>query len=315
MKKILITGSCGFIGSNLVRKIINDNLNYNIVSIDKFTEEFTFLNKFDHPKHKFYTADLCDEHIIDNIFKIEQPDIILHLAASSFVCDSINYALPFIQNNILATQILIDAAVKYKIEKFIYISTDEVYGQLNKEEKSWTENSLIFPRNPYSSSKACGEMLLQAANQTHGLQYNITRCCNNYGPRQPSIRNLIPKIISCIIYNKPIPIHGNGENIREWIYVEDHCSAIMYVLQHAPANEIFNIGSGVEFTNLEIVDKISKIIDHKSLIRFIEDRPGHDFRYSVNTTKINNLGWKPSYSFSEGITKCIKWYTDNKLWI
>ena len=181
----------------------------------------------------------------------------------------------------------------------------------DQNKPSWTELEPINPRNPYSASKACGELIVKAANQTHGLNYIITRCCNNFGPRQPP-RNLIPKIITCILQNKPIPIHGSGKQSREWLYVDDHCSAIMFLLQNEIYNETFNIGSGTEYTNLDIVKYICDKMQCDPGIEFIKDRPGHDFRYSVDFSKIKNLGWSPIYDFPKGLEKCIDWYLAHK---
>lgn len=312
MKKVLVTGSCGFIFSNFMRKVMRENLSYKFASVDKVLAPYNRYNVELNKDHTFYMGDIADIIFMDNVFAIEKPDIIIHGAAESFVDDSIRSAGPFIHSNVVGTQVLVDLALKHKVEKFVYISTDEVYGQLkNKEDPSWTESSPIQPRNPYSASKAAGELIVQAANQTHGLNYNITRCCNNYGPSQPP-RNLIPKIISCAINGNAVPIHGNGKQFREWIYVDDHCSAIMKVVKSAPINEIYNIGSGVEHTNLEMVQKICKLFPQNSVnVNFVKDRPGHDFRYSVDCSKIKSLGWSPSHSFDEGIKKCVQWYVEN----
>lgn len=314
--KILITGSAGFIFSNFIRKVISEELPYEFVSIDKLYEPYTLHNIFDHPRHKFYMADLCDEHMIDNIFKIEKPNIVIHAAASSFVDSSISWAVPFVQNNILATQVMIDASLKYEVERFVFVSTDEVYGQLkSKKDKSWTENSIINPRNPYSASKAAGELMVRAAHETHGLPFNITRCCNNYGSRQPP-RNLVPRIVSCILSDQKIPIHGNGKQMREWIHADDHGNAILKIIQDATLNETYNVGTGFECTNLEMVKYISDIMQcDKDLISFVRDRKGHDQRYSVDCSKIHKLGWKPKIEFIDGLTKSIEWYKENQWYL
>lgn len=308
-KKILITGSTGFIFSNFIEKVLKEYPEYIFISIDKCVASYNLLN-INH-NHKFYLGDIADEHFMNNVFELEKPDFIIHGAAESFVDDSIRSAGPFIHSNVVGTQVMVDMAMKYDVKKFIYISTDEVYGQLKPNDPSWTEETPINPRNPYSASKAAGELIIKAANQTHGLQYNITRCCNNYGPRQPP-RNLIPKVTTCILNNQNIPIHGNGQQLREWIYVDDHCSAIMKVLKDAPSDEIYNIGSGVEYTNLEIVQKICNILNTgENLITFVKDRPGHDFRYSIDCSKIKKLGWNIEHSFEIGLPKCVNWYVDN----
>jgi dTDP-glucose 4,6-dehydratase len=310
-KTILITGSAGFIFSNFIRKVFDERLPYKFVSVDKVIAQYNLKNIFKHTNHAFYMGDIADEVFMNNVFNLERPDIIIHGAAESFVDDAIKSAQPFVHSNIMGTQVMIDLSLKYGVERFVYISTDEVYGQLKVGDKSWTETSQLKPRNPYSASKACGEMLVIAANQTHGLNYNITRCCNNYGPRQPP-RNLVPRVITSILNNKLIPIHGEGKQIREWIYVEDHCSAIIKIVELAPPNEIYNVGSGVEWTNLEMVSHISRRLKIKDTkINFIKDRAGHDFRYSVDCSKIKNLGWNISFNFDKGLMQCINWYLEN----
>lgn len=311
-KKILITGVCGFIFSNFIKKVLEEESdNYSFVGIDKLADSFSFHNLTEHSNYKFYLGDISDEHFIDSVFKIERPDIIINGAASSFVDASIINAKPFIQSNVYGTQVLTDASVKYGVEKFFQISTDEVYGHLQIGEPSWTEKSIQFPRNPYSVSKYSSELVVYAANQTHGLQYQITRCCNVFGGRQPN-RNLIPKTIACIDKNLPIPIHGTGKNIREWLYVDNKIDAIMFILKNAPTNQIYNIGSGHELTNIEIVNKIC---DHlgkgHEFISFVPDRKGHDFRYSIDCDKLKSLGWKPNYTFEQGFEKTMEWYRDN----
>lgn len=318
MKTILVTGSCGFIFSNFMRKVIQEKAPYKFISVDKVIAPYNRHNVELNKDHTFYMGDIADEMFMDNVLAIEKPDIIIHGAAESFVDDSIRGAGPFIHSNVVGTQVMVDMALKHKVERFVYVSTDEVYGQLKADDPSWTEETPTNPRNPYSASKAAGELIVKAANQTHGLNYNITRCCNNYGPSQPP-RNLVPKIISCILKDQPIPIHGSGKQFREWIYVEDHCSAIMKIVESAPLNETYNIGSGIECTNLEMAKKINHILnpfdkmvkDSNAKINFVKDRPGHDFRYSVDCTKIKELGWKTQYTFDDGLKKCVQWYLDN----
>lgn len=307
--KILLTGTCGFIFSNFIRKYI-DNSNYEFVSIDKLIAPWNATNIL--PNHKLYIGDIADEHFMNLVFKLEKPDIVIHGAAESFVDDSIKQARPFVHSNVLGTQTVVDMCVKYNVEKMIAVSTDEVMGHLKPTEKSWTEDQPINPRNPYSASKAASELIVKAAHETHGLNYIITRCCNNYGPRQPP-RNLVPKVITCVLNNQSIPIHGNGKQIREWIYVEDHNSAIMHLVENGKLNEIYNIGSGIEFTNLEMVKQICNVLGRgEDLLSFVKDRPGHDQKYSVNCSKIKKSGWSQEYSFEEGIEKTVKWYVDNK---
>ncbi len=225
----------------------------------------------------------------------------------------------FVKSNVLGTQVLIDAAIKYKVSKFIYASTDEVYGSLNNEdEKSWTEESPLNPRNPYSATKASGELLVKAANISHGLDYIITRCCNNYGPRQPR-RNLIPVLIANILENKECPIYGQGMQIREWLHVLDHCKAIKLLIEKGELNSIYNISSGQEYRNIEVFNEICNLMGKgNELLKFITDpRKGHDFRYSVNCDKLKNLGWKTDFKFKGvdgGLAHTINFYKNNQ-WI
>lgn len=310
MKKILITGSCGFIFSNFMRKAMREKWDYTFVSVDQVLAPYNRYNVKTNKDHNFYMGDIADELFMDNVFSIEKPDIIVHGAAESFVDDSIRSAKPFIHSNVVGTQVMVDMAMKHNVSKFVYVSTDEVYGQLGKNGASWTEDVSPKPRNPYSASKLCGELIVYAANQTHGLNYNITRCCNNYGGGQPP-RNLVPKIIFSILNKRPLPIHGNGQNIREWVFVEDHCSAIKTIIENGISNETYNIGSGIELTNLEMVNAVSKYLGQEPQIDFVKDRAGHDFRYSVDCSKIKKLGWKPQFTFDKGIQKCVQWYLDN----
>lgn len=309
--KILVTGSAGFIFSNFMRKVIKEYPQYDYVSVDQILETYNLRAAKNNKDHQFYMGDVADQLFMNNVFNIEKPDYVIHGAAQSFVDDAIKGAGPFIHSNVVGTQVIVDMAVKYGIKKFIYISTDEVYGHLtSKTDVSWTEEVAPKPRNPYSASKYAGEIILYAANQTHNLNFNITRCCNNYGASQPP-RNLTPRILTCLINDKLIPIHGDGQNIREWIYVEDHCSAIMKVLEDGEDNEIYNVGTGIELTNIEMVNIMAEALNKRPKISFIKDRKGHDFRYSVNCEKIKKLGWSPQFNFEQGIEKTIKWYMDN----
>lgn len=311
MKTILVTGTAGFIFSNFVRKAYIEKWPYHIVGVDKIVQSYNLknINKDMHPN--FYMGDIADKQFMENVFMIEKPEYVINGAAESFVDHSIASAIPFVHSNILGTQVMVDLSVKYGVEKFIQISTDEIYGQLkSKEDESWTEESCIAPRNPYSATKAAAELLVKAAIETHKLPAMITRCCNNYGARQP-VRNLIPVIINSIMNNKEIPIHGSGRNLREWIFVEDHNAAVMTILEKGTIGEVYNIGSSIEKTNIEVVDEISRLMETTAMIRHVEDRKGHDFRYSVDCSKIKKLGWAPKISFNDGIKKTINWYMSN----
>ena len=320
-KKVLITGSCGFICSNFVRKIVYEaNRNrekypYAIASVDKVSGNPNMV--YYNANHSFHVADIRDQHVMDVIFNLERPDIVIHAAAETFVDHSLSDPNAFITSNVLGTQVVVNACVKHGVEKLIYISTDEVYGQLTSEsDKPWTEEEPLNPRNPYSASKAAGELLVKAAHTSFGLIYNITRSSNNYGPRQTP-EKLIPKAIKCIEEGNKIPIYGQGLQIRDWTHVYDNCSAILQVLTHGKPNEIYNISANQEFPNIEVIQSVCNAMEKgHDLISFIDDpRTGHDFRYSIDTTKIRELGWKPAYKFKEGIVDTVEWYSKNKYFL
>ncbi len=313
METVLVTGTAGFIGSNFIRKALFNKSQFKFVTIDGFKNKHCANNLYINRNLQFYLGDVSDRHFIDTVFSIEKPKYIIHLAAESFVDDAINNATNFIQSNVVGTQVLVDVAVKYQVEQFIYCSTDEVYGQLTDiHASSWTEESCLAPRNPYSASKAAGEMIVKAAHYTHGLNYKITRSCNNFGPRQPS-RNLIPKIVKHILTNQPVPIYGQGKQCREWIHVDDFCSALLLILEKASVNEIYNVSSGYEFSNLEMFHRICDIMeDGFQLLSFVKERPGHDFRYSIDASKLKKLDWKPSLKFKDALIRTVNWYVNNK---
>ena len=301
MKKVLLTGSAGFIGSNFIRKAIYDqnklkpeDKQYTYVSIDKVVKSNLLNNIYQNKSHQFYIGDVADEHFINVVFEYEKPDIVIHMAAESFVDDSLKDPNKFIRSNVLGTQIITNACVKWKVGKLIYISTDEVYGQLsNENELAWTEDASLNPRNPYAASKAAGELVVRAAGVSFGLNYNITRSSNNYGPRQIT-EKLIPKAIKAIFDGKNIPIYGQGLQIRDWTYVTDNCNAITTIMEKGEKNETYNISAHQEFSNIEVIQSVCNAMGsgHNSIL-FVEERPGHDFRYSVNTEKLEKLGWKP----------------------
>lgn len=313
MKKVLVTGTGGFILSNFIRYAIYEKSPYTFISIDKVRKSSVLDNIYFNKNHKFYIGDVSDDHFVNVIFEAERPDIVINGAAESFVDASINNARPFITSNILGTQVLIDASLKWGVEKFVQVSTDEVYGHLESENApSWTENSPLNPRNPYSASKAAAELLVQAAHQTHGLNYVITRSCNNYGPRQDP-EKFIPKIIKHILENKKVPVYGAGMQIRDWMYVDDNCSAILKILSDGKNNEIYNISAGQELPNIEVFQRIcNEMGGGHDLLEFTAERPGHDFRYSIDSSKLRSLGWAPKYKFNDGIKLTINWLNNNK---
>lgn len=314
-QKILLTGTAGFIAGNFIRKVIFDKLPYEFVSIDKITNNNLLNNIFVNKSHQFYMNNICDRHFIDLIFQYHKFDYLIHYAASTHVDKSIESANEFIENNVLGTQVLIDACVKHNV-KMLYFSTDEVYGALKSENDiSWTEDSEISPNNPYAASKAAGELLVKAAGKTHGLDYVITRSSNIYGPRQTPDK-LIPKIIKCILEDKPIPIYGKGMQIRDWTNVIDNAQAVVKILENWKSGEIYNISANQEFSNIEVVQEICNFMNKgHNLITFVEDRKGHDFRYSINSSKIKKLGWSPSYRFKGpegGLSHTVNWYKANQ---
>lgn len=311
-QKVLITGSCGFIFSNFINKVIYGKHPYQLASLDKVNTN-TLNSLYWNNNHDFHIADLTNQHILDVIFQFERPDIVIHGAAETFVDSSLSNPSNFVTSNVLGTQNIINSCLKYEVKKLIYISTDEVYGHLtNENEAAWKEDAPLNPRNPYSATKAAGEMLVKAAHQSHGLIYNITRSANNYGPRQTP-EKLIPKIIKCILEGKKIPIYGQGLQIRDWTFVGDNCDAILKVLSNGEPNEIYNIAANQELPNIEVVQKICNTVGSgHELISFVDDRPGHDFRYSINTEKIRSLDWKPNYKFKNGIKDTVEWYLNNK---
>src|SRR5574338_190801 len=281
MKKVLLTGTCGFIFSNFIRRAIHEKQPYNFVSVDKVSGNANAL--YFHKNHTFHLADIRDQHIIDKIFQFEQPDIVIHGAAESFVDYSLSDPNSFVTSNVLGTQVVVNACGKHGVERLIYISTDEVYGQLTGEsDPAWTEDAPLDPRNPYSASKAAGELMVKAAHQSYGLIYNITRSSNNYGPRQTP-EKLIPKAIKCVVEGQKIPIYGKGLLIRDWTHVFDNCDALVTVLNSGKPNEVYNISANQEFPNIEVIQKICNAMGKgHDLISFIEDpRKGHDFRYSI----------------------------------
>lgn len=319
-KKILVTGGAGFIFSNFIRKALYNKLNYQLATIDYCKSPNALNNIYSNRGHTFYVGDIADKHLMNVVFEVERPDIVIHAAAESFVDSAIADASSFVHSNVTGTQTVIDMCLKWKVERLIYISTDEVYGHLSSDaDKSWTEDSPLAPRNPYSASKAAGELLVQAAHHTHGLPYNITRSCNNYGPRQQA-RNFIPKVIGSVLNQTKMPIYGQGMQSREWVHVEDNCDAIVTIIEQGKLNEIYNISSGHEFANIELFNEVCNImkteyqLDGHNLATFVADRPGHDFRYSVNSDKLRALGWKPNWKFKKGLENCVNWYKANAWW-
>ena len=318
MKRILVTGGAGFIGSNFVRMVLSEHPDCFVVNLDKLTYAGNLENLaefLEHQNHKFIKGDICDGKLVEKIIDEHKIDAIINFAAESHVDRSITEPKVFIEANVTGTLTLLAAARDRKLDRFIQISTDEVYGSLGTEGK-FTEQTPLSPNSPYSASKAAADHLVRAFGHTWGLKYNITRCSNNYGPYQFP-EKLIPLMINNAINDKELPVYGDGLYVRDWLYVYDHCTAIWQVLEKAPPGEIYNIGGCNEKANMEVVKLILKRLDKpESLIKHVTDRPGHDRRYAIDASKIlSRLDWRPSVSFEEGINRTIDWYLNNAKWL
>jgi dTDP-glucose 4,6-dehydratase len=318
MNRILVTGGAGFIGSNFVQMVLTEHPDCFIVNLDKLTYAGNLgnLSEFlENERHTFIKGDICDGILIERLIDEHKIEAIVNFAAESHVDRSITGPKIFVDTNIAGTLTLLEAARDKKLKKFVQISTDEVYGALGPEGQ-FTEQTPLSPNSPYSASKAAADLMVRAFGHTWGVQYNITRCSNNYGPYQFP-EKLIPLMINNALNNRELPVYGDGLYVRDWIYVHDHCTAVWDVLQKAPSGEIYNIGGCNEKANLEVIDLILKHLGKpKSLIKHVTDRPGHDRRYAIDAGKImNELGWRPSVSFEEGINKTMDWYTQNKDWL
>ena len=313
---ILVTGGAGFIGSNFILYMVNKYPHYRITNLDALTYAANLQNVAavqHHPGYRFVQADITDRAAVEEIFR-QGIEAVVHFAAESHVDRSIADPDIFVKTNVLGTQVLLDAARKYNVQKFVHISTDEVYGTLGPT-GYFTETTPLAPNSPYSASKAGSDLLVRAYHETFGLNVNITRCSNNYGPYQYP-EKLIPLMICNALQDKPLPVYGDGQNVRDWLHVEDHCRAIDLVLHHGKSGEVYNIGGNNERTNLQIVKTIlAELGKPESLITFVEDRPGHDRRYAIDATKIREeLGWRPQYDFETGIKETIRWYRNNREW-
>jgi dTDP-glucose 4,6-dehydratase len=317
--RLLVTGGAGFIGSNFIRFYLKEHPEDGIINLDKLTYAGNLENlddvgrDFSPARYQFIHGDIADFNVVDFLLK-DGVDAVINFAAESHVDRSINDPSPFLRTNIIGTQILLESARRNKLKRFIQISTDEVYGSLEPI-GYFTERSALRPNSPYAASKASADLLVRAYFKTYNLPAIITRCSNNYGPYQFP-EKLIPLFVTNALSDKPVPIYGDGLNIRDWLYVEDHCRAIDTVLKKGKAGEIYNIGGNTEKTNLEITDIILNILNKpQSLKMFVKDRPGHDRRYAIDSTKIKmELGWEPRYKFEEAIQKTIQWYIDNREW-
>lgn len=318
--KLLITGGAGFIGSNFIFYMLKKHPEYYMICLDKLTYAgnlSTFASIMDSPNFRFVKVDVCDRMAVYRLFEEEQPDMVVHFAAESHVDRSIEAPDIFLQTNIIGTAVLMDACRKYGITRFHQVSTDEVYGDLplDRPDLLFTEETPLHANSPYSASKASADLLVLAYHRTYALPVTISRCSNNYGPYQFP-EKLIPLMIINALKGKSLPVYGKGFNIRDWIYVEEHCKAIDLILHKGKNGEVYNIGGNNEMRNIDIVKWICKLLGKpESLITYVADRKGHDKRYAVDFTKIRNeLGWEPKMKFEDGIQNTIHWYLDNKTW-
>ena len=317
---IIVTGGAGFIGSNFIFYMLNAHPDYRIVCLDKLTYAgnlSTLAPVMDDPRFRFVRADICDRKAAEDLFQEERPDIVINFAAESHVDRSIDDPEVFIKTNIVGTAVLMDVCRKFGIMRFHQVSTDEVYGDLplDRPDLFFTEKTPLHTSSPYSSSKAGADLLALSYHRTYGLPVSISRCSNNYGPYQFP-EKLIPLMIANALNDKPLPVYGEGKNIRDWLYVEDHCKAIDLILLKGKVGEVYNVGGHNEMANIDIVRLICKELGKpESLITFVADRKGHDLRYAIDPTKIQTeLGWLPETKFENGIRKTIDWYLANRDW-
>ena len=317
---IIVTGGAGFIGSNFVFHMLQVHPDYRIVCLDKLTYAgnlSTLEPVLQQDNFRFVKADICDRQAVDKLFQEEKPDIVVNFAAESHVDRSIENPGIFLETNIMGTAVLMDACRKYGIQRYHQVSTDEVYGDLplDRPDLFFTEETPLRTSSPYSSSKASADLLVMAYYRTYGLPVTISRCSNNYGPYHFP-EKLIPLMIANALADKPLPVYGNGENVRDWLYVEDHCRAIDLIIHNGKVGEVYNVGGHNEKRNIDIVRIICQELGKpESLIVHVEDRKGHDRRYAIDPAKIHReLGWLPETKFEDGIKKTIKWYLEHKKW-
>jgi dTDP-glucose 4,6-dehydratase len=337
MDRLLVTGGAGFIGSNFIRYVLGRDPEVRVVNLDLLTYSGNLENLkplSDPDRYTFIQGDICDSAMVEQLLRECKVNIIIHFAAETHVDRSILDPDPFIHTNVLGTTTLLEAIRRYWMEesgaagtqrRFHHISTDEVYGSLAPGEPAWTEESPYDPRSPYAASKAASDHLVRAYGHTYGLPYVITNCTNNYGPFQYP-EKLIPLMILNALEGKPLPVYGDGRQVRDWLHVEDHCEAIAITVKNGQPRQSYNIGGGNQLTNIEIVEMICKVLDnrlpdsphrpHRHLIQFVKDRPGHDRRYALDYSKIRrDLGWQPRHNLKDGLAETVDWYLAHPDWV
>ena len=313
MKTLLVTGGCGFIGCNFIRLIMEKRPDVSILNLDKLTyagSPDNLKDLEDHPNYGFIKGDICDPAIVRTAMK--NADHVVHFAAESHVDRSIEDGSVFVRTNVLGTNTLLQAAHELGVKRFLHVSTDEVYGSIANG--SFREADILTPSSPYSASKAGSDLLALSYHTTYQSPVIVTRCTNNYGPYQYP-EKLIPLFVTNLLQGRRVPLYGSGLNVRDWIYVADHCKAIDFVLQNGHEGEIYNIGGGAERTNLEITKSLLKLLDKgEHMIEYVKDRPGHDLRYSLDCSKLKAMGWRPEHEFEEALELTVKWYRENEWW-
>lgn len=314
---VLVTGGCGFIGSNLVKYLRSERPGWKVTTLDKLTYAGNLANLAElegDSGHVFVRGDICDRALVDGVIRTHRIDAVLHLAAESHVDRSILGPQIFIDTNVLGSQVLLEACVQARVARLVMVSTDEVYGSLGNT-GAFTESSPLSPSSPYSASKASADLLALAYQHTFGLDVVVTRCSNNYG-RYQFPEKLIPLTIVNALHDQPLPVYGDGQNVRDWLNVGDHCQALMLAVEKGKSGEIYNIGGGAERPNIEIVRTILRLLGKpETLIRFVKDRPGHDRRYAIDPSKANaELGWSPRHTFEQGLEETVRWYVENPGW-
>lgn len=315
--KILVTGGAGFIGTNFIKYIMNNHKDDKILCVDKLTYAGNRENlaEFENDsRFEFCKADICDKDKIENIFCGYAPDCVINFAAESHVDKSLVSPSAFIETNVVGTQVLLDTVNKYQIKRFHQVSTDEVYGDLplDRPELKFNEESMLKPSSPYSASKAAADLLVLAYHRSFKTPVTVSRCSNNYGPYQ-HFEKLIPHMISLALCGKPLTVYGDGKNVRDWVYADDHCRAIDMIIRSGKLGEVYNVGGGNEISNIELVRMILSLLKKsEALIEYVADRPGHDRRYAINSDKLSrSLGYSPSVEFSDGLCKTVEWYVKN----